>query len=158
MTSTELCIELASKDDKWDQYDDATKAALAILQDCKDRRGIKGQFNACHEDVLSDIVDSWAEIIRFALQKEKMIETGFVARRIQDLDQKRSVREEREVAPQEPEFEMIRDDLKLSWKAAVRALNSAENTGATDTACQIKDIVIGLSTALEFCETMTETQ
>lgn len=61
---------------------------------------------------------------------------------------------EREVATQMPDFEMIRNDLKLSWKSAVRALNAAENTGATDTACQIKDIIIGLSTALEFCESM----
>jgi len=65
MASTELCIELASRGNKkWDQYDDATQAAEAILQDCMDRRGIKGQFNACDEEILAEIVDSWAEIIR----------------------------------------------------------------------------------------------
>jgi hypothetical protein len=83
-----------------------------------------------------------------------MNETGFVAILMRDYEQERSVKTEREVAPQMPDFEMIRNDLKLSWKSAVRALNAAENTGAADTACQIKDIIIGLSTALEFCESM----
>ena len=53
-----------------------------------------------------------------------------------------------------PDFEMIGQDLKLSWTSAVRALNAAQNTGATDTASQIKEIVIGLSIVREFCESM----
>jgi hypothetical protein len=81
-------------------------------------------------------------------------ETGFVVRRMRDYEKERSVEAEREVALHMPDFEIISDDLKLSWKYAVRALNTAENTGATDTACQIKDIIIGLSTTLEFCESM----
>ena len=65
MASTESCIELARRDDdKWEQYDDATQAASAILQDCLDRQGIKGEFSACDESVLNKIIDAWAEIIR----------------------------------------------------------------------------------------------
>jgi hypothetical protein len=64
MASTELCIELASRDSKWDNYDEATQSALSILHDCKDRRGIKGAFSLCDDDVIDEIVDSWAEIIR----------------------------------------------------------------------------------------------
>ena len=81
-----------------------------------------------------------------------MDETGFVARRMRHYEE---VTADREDSPRLPDFELIRDDLKLSWKFAIRALNAAENTGATDTACQIKDIIIGLSTALELCESMT---
>lgn len=34
MPSAELCIELVSRrSEKWNQYDDATRAAEAILQD-----------------------------------------------------------------------------------------------------------------------------
>ncbi len=64
MASVELCIELASRGSLWDQYDDATKAASAILQDCLDRRGIKHEFRRTDEDVLNEIVGRWAEIIR----------------------------------------------------------------------------------------------
>ena len=65
MASIHLCIELASRrEEHWEQFDDATKAALAILQDCKDRRGLSGQIDGIDDDILAEIVDSWAEIIR----------------------------------------------------------------------------------------------
>lgn len=37
---------------------------MAILQDCLDRRGIKHEFGNCDPDVVRDILESWAEIIR----------------------------------------------------------------------------------------------
>jgi hypothetical protein len=67
MASIELCVELASQDQRWDQYDDATRAALVIIQDCLDRRGIKHEFRNIDEDVLDEIADTWAEIIRSVL-------------------------------------------------------------------------------------------
>lgn len=76
-----------------------------------------------------------------------MSETGFVTRRMKEYEKETT-------SPTKPDFTLIQTDLKLAWKFAVRALNAAESTGATDTACNIKDIVIGLSTTLEFCESM----
>ncbi len=62
---TNLSIESAARDNpQWDSYDEATKAAEAILQDCRDRRGIKHGFNDIDEDVLAEIIDSWVTIIR----------------------------------------------------------------------------------------------
>jgi len=64
MANCDLCIELAQREEShWEQFDFATKAALSILQDCLDRRGIKHEFDSCDEDVIAEIVDSWAAII-----------------------------------------------------------------------------------------------
>lgn len=44
----------------------ADKAALGILRDLSDRRGIKHELGAVDDDVRPDIVDAMAEIIRVA--------------------------------------------------------------------------------------------
>lgn len=67
MASKELCIQFASTGTnrrRWKSADKAKKAAMAILQDCLDRRGIKHEFGNCDPDVVRDILESWAEIIR----------------------------------------------------------------------------------------------
>lgn len=48
----------------WDILSNSQKAARAILFDCLDRRGIKGQFYYLHEDILAETLDTWAEIIK----------------------------------------------------------------------------------------------
>ena len=54
-----------------------------------------------------------------------------------------------------PNLQLPVNDLKLSWKYAVRALNSAENEGALDTAQALAEIVVKISQQLEFCETFS---
>lgn len=54
-----------------------------------------------------------------------------------------------------PDFELIRNDIKVSWKYAVRAFNASQKTGATDTGYQISRAIVELSAILEFCESMT---
>ncbi len=44
--------------------DKAEKAALAVLTDLTDRRGIKHEFNGCDPDVKEEIVTTMASIIR----------------------------------------------------------------------------------------------
>ena len=55
-----------------------------------------------------------------------------------------------------PEFEFVAEELKMSWKYAVRAYNIAQNSQLKDTASMIKNIIIKLSQELEFCESMSE--
>ena len=56
----------------------------------------------------------------------------------------------------QPEFEFVAEELKMSWKYAVRAYNIAQNSELKDTASMIKKIIIKLSQELEFCESMSE--
>lgn len=50
------------------QYHDwASMAALAILEDCRQRRGIKFAFAEVDEDVIdNEIIPTWASTIRLA--------------------------------------------------------------------------------------------
>ena len=71
MASTQTCIELARGCKGWRTSDKDRRAAMAILEDCCDRRGIKSEFRQCDDDVIDDIIDSWAAIIRETRESAK---------------------------------------------------------------------------------------
>ena len=65
-------IDVEGKDEDW-RYkpkDAAEHAALAILYDYSDRRGVKQGFYDVEEVVRKEIVETTASIIRAALAKE----------------------------------------------------------------------------------------
>jgi hypothetical protein len=67
MASKEHAIEYAQikNQERWESFDAATKAALAIAEDCNDRRGL--HIDSIDEDLQAEIVGTWAEIIRQTL-------------------------------------------------------------------------------------------
>lgn len=64
MSSPETSIEICKKFRKdYKKQPKNRQAALAIMEDVSDRRGIKHEFNACDNEVKKDILDCWSEII-----------------------------------------------------------------------------------------------
>ena len=60
MGKPETSIELAKthfSKKKWREMKPSKRAALAILQDCLDRRGIKWEFEKCDPDIIESIVE-----------------------------------------------------------------------------------------------------
>jgi hypothetical protein len=49
---------------------------------------------------------------------------------------------------------ILMNDLRLSWKHAVRCCNYCENAGLKDSYAAIAEIVVKLSQQLEYTETM----
>ena len=73
MGKPETSIELAKthfSKKKWREMKPSKRAALAILQDCLDRRGIKWEFEKCDPDIIESIVESWDEIIAKSYERE----------------------------------------------------------------------------------------
>lgn len=50
--------------------DAAGRAALAILEDCLDRRGIKNEFRKVAPEIIRHISEAWANIIRGAIREK----------------------------------------------------------------------------------------
>lgn len=48
------------------------------------------------------------------------------------------------------------DDLRASWRNAVRSYNTCENAGLSDTCTALAEIIVKLSQQLDFAETMQE--
>jgi hypothetical protein len=64
MSPIDLFLKWARRDIPDIDANQSEIAARAILYDCKDRRGIKHQFEACDEEVIKEILDTWTAIIK----------------------------------------------------------------------------------------------
>jgi hypothetical protein len=53
-------------------------------------------------------------------------------------------------------YSELSKDIRIAWKSVLRAMNTADNMDLNDTHEALKEIIIRLSTCLEFCETMTD--
>lgn len=61
ITSASLSVKTAREYCKIDKY---KHMAMAILQDCLDRKGIKSAFREVEDEIIEDIISTWIEIIK----------------------------------------------------------------------------------------------
>ena len=70
LTREEYTIKVAKRRAKSDATD-FDIAAEAIMFDCLDRKGIKLEFKACDEEVLEEIKDTWAKLMKACIEAQR---------------------------------------------------------------------------------------
>ena len=70
MSEAKSSIKRAARlhNDRWNSFDAATQAALAIGECCNDRRGL--HIDGLDDDIRDQLIDTWAEIIRQVLASQ----------------------------------------------------------------------------------------
>jgi hypothetical protein len=66
-TSIELARKYSKYGNSFRRFARSKQAAVAILMDCLDRRGVKWEFERVDPETIDSIIDDWAEIIKIMM-------------------------------------------------------------------------------------------